>query len=298
MGIKSNIYLLNILFSFVIILTVASCSDREERQRLEEKAILLEQKLNQRDSAFNAILTVMDKAEQKLDEIKAREKLVYNKRDDIEVKQTDQIISDLSLIDEQLLQAQNTIKGLSQKLDDSGLEIDAFKKRLASLNEKLKDRNESIKQLKKALADKNLQINNLESEVAHLVSERDQQSELIEMQVRLIDQKTSEINTAYFVVDYEKDLLEKGLIRKEGGFLGLGRTHDINPKISINQFEPIDKTITKIININSKKAELISKHPSDSYSFFVENDNVKYLKIENPEEFWKYTKYLVVSVKS
>ena len=48
--------------------------------------------------------------------------------------------------------------------------------------------------------------------------------------------------------------------------------------------------------LNSKKAKLLSTHPSDSYTLEAGDDGMQTLKINNPSAFWKQTKYLVVMI--
>jgi hypothetical protein len=42
---------------------------------------------------------------------------------------------------------------------------------------------------------------------------------------------------------------------------------------------------------------VISEHPVSSYSLVEENGQIAYLQIDNPEEFWKISKYAVIEVK-
>jgi hypothetical protein len=54
------------------------------------------------------------------------------------------------------------------------------------------------------------------------------------------------------------------------------------------------------ITVNQKRAQVISKHPENSYELVAdeEESNVTaYLRILNPVLFWKYTDYLVISTK-
>ena len=62
-------------------------------------------------------------------------------------------------------------------------------------------------------------------------------------------------------------------------------------------FTEIDKRSTDVFPVFSKKVEMISQHPDSSYKFIYDNDLIAYVKIENPDEFWKLTKYAVIELK-
>ena len=53
----------------------------------------------------------------------------------------------------------------------------------------------------------------------------------------------------------------------------------------------------KVIPLNSKKAKLLSVHPADSYTLETGKDGNMTLKINDENNFWKQTKYLVVMIE-
>ncbi|MEZ4825231.1 MAG: hypothetical protein R3C61_02895 [Bacteroidia bacterium] len=70
--------------------------------------------------------------------------------------------------------------------------------------------------------------------------------------------------------------------------------HTCPPPSTNRAFTAIDITKVSSIPFDSKKAELLTSHPSDSYVFNQENKKITSLEITNPEKFWKASKYLVV----
>ena len=51
--------------------------------------------------------------------------------------------------------------------------------------------------------------------------------------------------------------------------------------------------------IKAANLSLLSKHPIDSYAIVPgDTDEMKILEITDPDEFWKVSKYLVISKKS
>ena len=62
-------------------------------------------------------------------------------------------------------------------------------------------------------------------------------------------------------------------------------------------FTDLDIREMKVIPLNSKKAKLLSVHPADSYTLETGEDGNMTLKINDENNFWKQTKYLVVMIE-
>src|SRR5690606_23582766 len=107
-----------------------------------------------------------------------------------------------------------------------------------------------------------------------------------------------ELNKAYWVQGTFKELKENEVLEKEGGFLGfIGKNKTIKKNLNVESFTELDIRETEIIPLNAKKVEMISEHSDNSYRLIYQDDLVSYLKIENPEEFWKLTRFAVIEVK-
>ncbi len=106
------------------------------------------------------------------------------------------------------------------------------------------------------------------------------------------------INTAFFVAGTKKELKEHGILDMEGGFIGIGRVKTLSDNASLEFIVPIDIDVTDIIELNGKKAELITPHPIDSYTLTYDKDkNITMLGISNKLHFWQETNYLAIEVK-
>lgn len=62
-------------------------------------------------------------------------------------------------------------------------------------------------------------------------------------------------------------------------------------------FTQIDIRTTKEIKLYSKRAELLTTHPTGSYELVKDDKGQLTLKITNPAEFWSVSRYLVIQVK-
>jgi hypothetical protein len=106
------------------------------------------------------------------------------------------------------------------------------------------------------------------------------------------------MNKGFIASGTYKSLKAKGLISKEGGFLGLGKKESLHPDVSDNVFTQVNIRETKSIPVNSKSAKLITEHPSSSYELVRDKDNkIASIDIKDPDQFWKISKYAVVEIK-
>jgi hypothetical protein len=105
------------------------------------------------------------------------------------------------------------------------------------------------------------------------------------------------MNKAFVASGTYKELKAKGLLTKEGGFIGLGKTKTLATSFPDSSFKQIDITIMKSIPVNSKNAKLISEHPANSYKLIRDKDKkIESIEITDPAEFWKISKYAVVEI--
>jgi predicted nucleic acid-binding Zn-ribbon protein len=129
----------------------------------------------------------------------------------------------------------------------------------------------------------------LEMELAEL-------GEALDKQTSVSNELRNTLNRVYYYVGEAKELKEKEIINKEGGFIGLGRVKIVNANAPTTLFQKGNKETLDAIELNKRQAKLISNHPEGSYEF-VGGDKAERLKILDKEAFWKDSNYLVIEVK-
>ena len=280
------------------VLGLTSCG-KQEREQLKAQADSLEYKLQERDSAFNNIMNVMAEVEAQIDDIKQQENLVAtNSSGDFSPKEKNEMVDDLKRINALIDDANTKIASLSGQLENSNFELNAFKSRVKNMKTDLQNRETAIAKLQEEIEMKDTQIAELNTEVKSLVTRVQLQTETIEVQNQELVERENDLNTAFFAVDTERKLRDEGLITKEGGFLWLGRTTELQADVAQTKFTEVDIQNTKKFYVDSDKLEIVTEHPSDSYKLIGEEGKVKYLEVTDPAKFWKISKYLVISVKS
>jgi len=248
--------------------------------------------LTARDSVLNEWVLTFDQIEKDMAKIKQKENLITLEASDAEFStdKRQQILEDIRYINTLLDQNKKKIAQLSAQLKNSGIEIKSLQDKIAGLEISMMQRDTAIAELKTALVNKDFEVGQLNTQMTELQMTIAQQDE------KITDQ-TAEMNKAFLVYGTYKELKEKGLISKEGGFIGLGRKEALLEDFADSSFTQINVTETKTIPVNSKDAKLITEHPTSSYELIRENDKtIAYIEIKDPDEFWKISRYAVVEI--
>ncbi|MDF1570566.1 MAG: hypothetical protein P1P82_03005 [Bacteroidales bacterium] len=267
--------------------------------RLEEEKTELTQQLLTHDSLVNAWMQSMVLIEEDLRALQGKEQSLIEKSNDPELTPDirEAILAEIQDINTLLEENKARIRDLTNKLNKSGVTIAALNDKVQSLEETLAMRDSSLNILKVELTDKEFKLAELNVVVDSLHEDIEIKNQDIQAYEQMVDAQFAELNKAFVATGSAKELEEKGLITREGGFLGLGKSKTLTPDLSEEPFEKVVITETQRIMLNSKKAELITEHPTASYEM-VENDTiVSYIEIKDPAEFWKITRYAVVETK-
>ena len=285
------------LISFIVLLAAGiifySMFNREQKKQvalMEDQRYSFTELLTARDSAINEWVLTFDQIEKDLQTIKEKEKVITLNAADREFTKDkkQQILEDIKYINTLLDQNKKKIASLNEQLKKSGGTIKSLQIKITELEASMKQSETEISDLKVALADKNFKIDQLNTRMT------DMQLSIAQKDETIVNQ-TVEMNKAYIASGTYKDLKAKGLVSKEGGFLGLGKKESLIENFPDSSFARIDITTTKTIPVNSKNAKLITEHPSGSYELVHDNDNkIAYIEIVDPDQFWKISKYAVV----
>ena len=282
------------LFIGLALSLFSACQQHTDKEyaALENKNQELQSNLSARDSVINDMIQTFDQVDSSLREIKKQRQIVALESNQVEMSKDrkTKIIQDVQLMNKLLVESKNRIKSLNARMREAGIKISGLEKKLAELQQNLDARGVEMDSLRDQLAQKDIQINLINQHVGDLQAQ-------VTDQTNTIQEKQQALNTAYVASGTYQELRDKGIITKEGGFLGLGTSKTINSNISPDSFQQIDITKTTTIPVNASKAVLITEHPAGSYKFVEKDNKIAYLEIDNPGEFWKISKYAVLERK-
>jgi predicted RNase H-like nuclease (RuvC/YqgF family) len=175
--------------------------------------------------------------------------------------------------------------------------VKAYEKRIQELTATIEGQNAEIAELKKTIESKNASLAEFDTKVKKLNTDIQVQADTINYKQTQIVDRTNKLNTAHYALGTFKKLKEEGIISREGSILGVGGGKAIQGNFDSKYFTELDIRKTKTIPLNAKKVVVISEHPTNSYKLVEENGQIAYLQIENPQEFWRISKYAVIEIK-
>jgi hypothetical protein len=281
-------FLVLALFLVSSSLFVSSCGDAEKEANpladsLKEVTTGLNGKLNEKELALQEFISTFNEIQENLNTIKAKEKIVTQSSSTGDVKsKEDQIKEDIQAIYDLMGKNKNRINSLSKKLKDSNLKIEGMALMIENLQNSLNMKDEEISDLKSKIESLHIELSTLNTDYKDIQGEN--------------EVKTAALKTAYYAFGTTKELKEKNIITKEGGFIGIGKSNKLKDDFNKEYFTKVDIDQTTTINIGAKKAKIITTHPSGSYKL-IGDKKVERIEITNAEEFWGVSKYLVIIIE-
>ncbi|TSA29814.1 MAG: hypothetical protein D4R67_01495 [Bacteroidetes bacterium] len=281
-------------FLLLLIPVFFACGRQAKKQaeELQSRNDSLMTQALQKDEAINDFIASINDIQSTLDTIKMKENIISLSTDrggELRVSAREQIKSDIQTIYSLMLKNRETLNALQKKIKKSNLQVAELQKLVDRVNKEIALKNAEIEELREKLARMNITIEAANLKIDDLSQTVKTQSEQITDQTQTIEQQTTALNTAYYIIGTAKDLKEKGVIK---GSVLKGKV--LLDDFSKDGFTRTDIRKTTEIPILSKKAEVLSQHPSNSYKLTGDKKLVQALQITDPKSFWSVTKYLVI----
>ena len=286
---------------FIVLITVffltisCSCNSRkldaiDQNEILRFKVDSLNQVVVHRDSIIDDVLTLLSNVSISLDEIKRKEGMIIT-QSEIKRNSKEKISEDIdkisSLLDNNNIQL-SQLNGLKKTLSDNKLRIKGFDKLILSLRRDIETRRKTLNdnRTKMIAFSKDIEGLSKEIEILHVNNE-----ELL----KSLGEKELDNQTKYFLFGEEKDLINRGVLLKEGFLV---KTLKLNPNVDYTKFRKININDLDSVDLkSSKRVVLVGNFPSKSYRISKKDNSFNMLTIENKEEFWKGSLILVIAVK-
>ena len=214
------------------------------------------------------------------------------------VSRKEQIRNDMIAIQQALQERRERLAELEAKLAKLGGENTTLKRTISNLKAQIADQTTEIATLTNQLASANIRIEELATTVTDLNIKVDSLNTTATTERALKDaaladaeKATNELNTCYYAIGNSKELKERDIL--SSGFLR--KTKVMKGDFDMTYFQTADKRTLTEIPTHSRKAEVMTSQPKDSY-LIVEQSGQKVIKITNPEKFWQISNFLVVKV--
>lgn len=297
-----------VLFATIAIstLSLSSCGIKERDIKIEQQRTSMkkmEAELASKEKGYDEVFDLMNKVEEQVAAIVSKQELIATSETANGKSEKKKLLNELNMISDLVENSNKTIIELNGKLKNSNLRTSGFQKRINQLTADLEERSALIIDLRDQIQMKEEQFQVIAGLYDSVQIQSATQVRVIsdkEQEIELLSGLNDNLNTVRYAVGSYKDLKDRGLVSKEGGFLGLGRTIDLNESANDSEYIKIDIRQFPRLPIEASQVQLISEHPADSYLIIQDENesNIKYLEITDPQEFWKMSKYLVISTKS
>lgn len=258
--------------------------------KAENDSLLME--LTQRNAELDEMMGTFNEVQEGFRRINAAESRVDLTRGTISENSAtakQQIASDIEFITKQMEENKAQIAKLQAMLKNSKNNSAQLKKAVESLTQELVAKTQRIEELQAELASKNIRIQELDAAVTGLTADKESLAAENEAKAKTVAEQDKAINSAWFVFGTKSELKSQKILEK-GDVL---KSADFNK----DYFTQIDIRTTKEIKLYSKRAELLTTHPTGSYELVKDDKGQLTLKITNPAEFWSVSRYLVIQVK-
>ena len=280
----------------VCALTIVSCKNEAPKQDLA--AIQLRDSLNQiiaqKDNEINDMIATFGDIEEGFREITEAQSRVTLAKQGEGTNSAKRIKENMQFIQQTMRQNKELINKLKQQLRESSFKSDQLKKLIDNMQQQLEEKEAQLQALREELDKKDIHIAELDETVANLNTDVNELTEETTQKSQTISQQDKQLHTAWFVFGTKDELKKQNILTKDGMF---SKTRLLEKDFNRDYFTKIDIRIDKEIKLYSKSAEMLTSHPSSSYTLAPDANKQYVLRITDPNLFWSTSKYLVIQVK-
>lgn len=263
---------------------------KKEAEAMKAKNDSLMAQTMQKDEAINEFIATVNDIQGTLDTIKMKQNIINlstNKNGELKLSARDQIKSDITSIYMLMEKNKKELSDLNRKMKASNMKVTELQKLVDRLQKDITDKNIEIETLRDKLAKLNIIIETANLRADTLSNVVKAQSGRLNEQQQTLAQQEAALNTAYYIVGTAKDLKKNGIIGKGDKLLS-----DFNKAL----FTKVDIRKLTEVSILSKKAKVISNHPTSSYKLVGDKKIIQSLQITDYRAFWSNVRYLVILV--
>lgn len=274
-----------------VVMLLASCQEKGNAPVVDKDNAVrdsLQQIIDYKDREINDILGTMNEIQEGFRLINAAEGRMSVIKSGETANKTEQIRENIRDISEMMEHNRELIAKLRQQVRESSVRSDEFKTVIDNLVQQLEDNDAQLQKLQAELHEKDIHIAELDQTVSNLNTSIASLKEESANKAATIVAQDKQINTAWYVFGTKKELQSQNIYEK-------GRVLQSN--FNKNYFTKIDIRIVKEIKLYSKSVKIMTAHPANSYQLLQDANKQYVLRINNPQNFWSTSKYLVVLVK-
>lgn len=286
------------ILTFCLIATMFSCSSEEQEKQITElksENNSLRTQLANRDSVMNTIIGAYGAIDSNLKKVETKKVRISElaKKRRLSAAEKEEIKAEMDSIN--LLLQENKMKVTDLEMsfsgnEGSGVEMSIM---LKGLEEKNDVQDDKIVDMKHDLAQISKDFSDLFENYVYTEAKNMEIKEKLSSTAEELQAAKEKLFSAYYVVGTSDELKEKGIVYKGGWF----DSKSVNEDFDKTQFKKIDIGEFQEIILDTKKAQIMTTHPSESYEMVGMKKQVNKLVIRQPELFWSVSKFLIIEVE-
>lgn len=277
------------VFAFAALL-FAACGD-SQRDRLTAQTSendSLSRANAQLEEQIDELLGTLNDIEDGFRSINEAQGRVVMERSGEGADQRERLAQDMLFIRETMQQNSTLIDQLQEKLRQSGLKSKQLARTIENLTAQMAEKTAEIEQLRQELESRNIHIAELDEQIARMGEDMSRMQDTNAQLDQTVSQQDQQLNTAWYAIGSKRELKDHHIL-DDGRVLQAG--------FDANFFTQVDIRQLQTLNTNSKKAEILTSHPQDSYTLEKNENKLYELHIIDAARFWSTSKYLVIQVK-
>ncbi len=284
--------------SVALSLMVAGCTGNKgssyDKLKTSYDSLLMQSDKNQAD--LNEAIGIINEVESNLSQIADAEHRVQADalKGELNQSQKQQIMDEISLLRQTLQENKQNLAQQQEKLKRSGINIAALNKKIDLLSSQIAEKDQMIQSLQADLESARGMIARQDSLITEQTEKGAVNEATIAIQNKKLQAQDAALHQAYYCFGTLSELKEENII-KGGGLFSKAKV--LPEGFNQDYFKQVDTRDLTTIALFAAKAHLRTQHPASSYHFEKDADGNQTLVIDNQQEFWSRSKYLVVEVE-
>lgn len=279
-------------------LMVVGCTGNKgssyDKLKTSYDSLLMQSDKNQAD--LNEAIGIINEVESNLSQIADAEHRVQADalKGELNQSQKQQIMDEISLLRQTLQENKQNLAQQQEKLKRSGINIAALNKKIDLLSSQIAEKDQMIQSLQADLESARGMIARQDSLITEQTEKGAVNEATIAIQNKKLQAQDAALHQAYYCFGTLSELKEENII-KGGGLFSKAKV--LPEGFNQDYFKQVDTRDLTTIALFAAKAHLRTQHPASSYHFEKDADGNQTLVIDNQQEFWSRSKYLVVEVE-
>lgn len=278
----------------LVAVSFPSCQDKEKTEQVQAENTVLNDKLRQTLETQDSLFALINDITQGMSQIKEIERIVATpgSLNGESPSRKEQLRNDMMALQQALQERRQRLEQLEKQLNQTSGKNGTLLTTIENLKAQIAEQQTEITTLNNQLAEANIKITALGTQVDSLATVATTEQEGREQAEQHAVELNNELNTCFYAVGSKGELKKNKIIQT--GFLR--KTKILPSDFDANYFTQADKRTLTTIPLHSRKAQVITNQPKDSYTIQDDGSGQKVLRITNPERFWSISNFLVIQV--